>query len=100
VYGAGWHACTMAAPVIGVVLAARWLQGQWGPMAVRVAALLVVLSTPFHLATTQLKSAPAAVLAVIGSFVLFGLGTLAAITRHKWERETAKSLTSPEGGHE
>jgi hypothetical protein len=93
-FGAGWHACTTAAPVIGVVLAVRWLQGQWGPVAVPVAALLVVLSTPFHLATTQLKSAPAAVLAVIGSFVLFGLGTLAAVMRHKWENSRIVSAKS------
>jgi hypothetical protein len=90
-YGAGWKTCIIAVPVIGVVLAVRWLQGQWVPLAVPVAALLVVLSTPFDLATTQAKSAPAAVLAVIGSFVLFGLGTLVAVTRHKWERDGRSS---------
>jgi len=32
------------------------------------------------------KSAPMGLLAVVGSFMLFGLGTLAAITKHKWTR--------------
>ena len=31
-----------------------------------------------------LGSAPAGLLAVLGSFLLFGLGTLAALTKHYW----------------
>ncbi|HYG36070.1 MAG TPA: hypothetical protein VEC99_14870 [Clostridia bacterium] len=82
--GAGWGAYAVALPVLGVCLAVRWLQGHWGPIVVAIAALLVMLCAPSQVAAGQLKSTPGALLAVIGSFVLFGLGTLAAITKHKW----------------
>jgi len=84
VYGAGWRACTIAVPVLGVWLAFRWLRGQWGPIAVFLASVLVLLSARGHVAAVQLESAPVGLLAVIGSFVIFGLGTLGAITKHRW----------------
>jgi hypothetical protein len=86
VYGGGWRACAVAIPVLVVWFAFRWLQGYWGPRAVVVAALLVLLAAPGHLAAAQVQSTPAGVLGVIGSFVLFGMGTLAAIARNGWRR--------------
>jgi len=74
----------IAAPVLGVWLAFRWLRGQWGHVAIVLASVLVLLSAPGHVAAVQLESAPAGLLAVIRSFILFGLGTLGAITKHRW----------------
>ena len=76
--------CALAIPVLGVCLFVRWLRGQWIQAAVPLAALVVLLSAPGHAAATHLQSAPAGLLAVVGSFALFGLGTLGALTKHRW----------------
>ena len=82
--GGGWSVCALAIPVLGVCLFVRWLRGQWIQAAVPLAALVVLLSAPGHAAATHLQSAPAGLLAVVGSFALFGLGTLGALTKHRW----------------
>jgi hypothetical protein len=81
---AGWVACIIALFVIGAFLASRWLSGRWGPVVVPLAALLVLCSGPGHFAAVQLQSAPAGLLALVASFLLFGLGTLTALTKHRW----------------
>jgi hypothetical protein len=83
-YGAGWRVCTIAVPVLAVWFMFRWLRGKWGHIAIPLGSLLVLLSAPGHVAAVQLQSAPADLLAVIGSFILFGLGTLGAITKRRW----------------
>jgi hypothetical protein len=83
-YGADWRVCVIAIPVLGTWFLFRWLLGTWGPLAILLAALLVLLSVPGHVAAVQLQSAPSGLLAVIASFVLFGLGTLGAMTKHRW----------------
>ncbi len=83
-YGAGWMVCAIAILVLAVWLLFRWLRGEWGHLAILLGSLLVLLSAPGHVAAVQLESAPAGLLAVIGSFILFGLGTLGAITKHRW----------------
>ena len=83
-YGAGWRAGIVALPVLALYLAWRWLQGRWGPVAVLGAALLVLCSAPVHGLAVSLGSAPAGLLAALGSFLLFALGTLAALTKHHW----------------
>lgn len=84
--GGGWSVCALAIPVLGVSLVVRWLRGQWIQPAVPIAASVVLLSAPGHAAATHLQSAPAGLLAVVGSFALFGLGTLGALTKHRWAR--------------
>jgi hypothetical protein len=76
--------CAIAIPVLTVWLLFQWLRGKWGHLAILLGSLLVLLSAPGHVAAVQLESAPAGLLAVIGSFILFGLGTLGAITKHRW----------------
>ena len=82
--GAGWRASAVAVAVLCILLARRLWRPNWGPVVVLVAALLVLIVAPVHLAVIQVKSAPAGLLAVIGSFALFALGTLGAITKHHW----------------
>jgi len=84
--GAAWMACAVAAPVLGAYLSARFLSGRWGPPVVPAAAFLVVLTGPGDFTAAQIQSAPVGLLAVIGSFLLFGLGTLVAVSRNRWLR--------------
>ena len=48
----------IAAPVLGVWLAFRWLRGQWGHVAIVLASVLVLLSAPGHVAAVQLEGRP------------------------------------------
>ena len=84
--GAAWMTFAVAGPVLGFYLLSRWLIGHWGSPVVPAAAVLAMLSGPTGSTTVTLYSAPAGLLAVIGSFLLFGLGTLAALTKHRWNR--------------
>jgi hypothetical protein len=50
------------------------------------AAVFAMLSGPTGSTTGSLYSVPVGLVAVIGSFLLFVLGTLAALTKHRWNR--------------
>jgi len=73
-----------------VVLAAyviyRLRHRLWDVPAVPVAAMLVIMSGPTSIAVDGIRTAPVGLLAVIGSFLLLGLGTITALTRHLWHR--------------
>jgi hypothetical protein len=84
--GAVWMTFAVAGPVLGFYLLSRWLTGQWGSPVVPAAAVLAMLSGPTGSTTGSLHSVPVGLLAVIGSFLLFGLGTLATLTKHRWNR--------------
>lgn len=79
-----WMACAVVTPVLGSFLAARLLIGRWGPLVVPLAAVLVALAGPGHSAGDSLQTAPVGLVAIIGSFLLFALGTVAALTKHRW----------------
>jgi hypothetical protein len=84
--GAAWMVCAFAVPVLSAYLSARVLSGRWGPLVVPAAACLVMLTGPGNFTAGQIQSAPAGLLAVIGSFLLFGVGTLVAVSRNRWLR--------------
>jgi len=84
--GMMWMACAAAGPVVGIYLAARFFRGCWGPRVIPIAALLVMLASPGESFASRLQATPVGLLAVVGSFLLFGLGTLAAVTKHRWNK--------------
>lgn len=84
--GVAWKTSALAVAVLMTCLGYRWFQARWAQWPVALAAVMVLLAAPAQLAVTQVKAAPMGLLAVVGSFMLFGLGTLAAITKHKWTR--------------
>ena len=55
--------------------------GQWGARVVPAGAALSFLAAP---ANSFFGSSPPGLVAVVGSFALFGLGTLAGLTKHRW----------------
>jgi len=60
----------------------------WRQLTLPIAAGLVTLCLPTNLVITKTQSAPAGVLYVVGSFALFGIGTLAALTKHRWHKHS------------
>jgi len=74
---------TMAcgASVLAVYACARFILGGWGPAAIAYCAGAVVCWGPLYLAGVCLLRAPDGLLTLLGSFALFGLGTLAAFMK-------------------
>ncbi|HEU0008453.1 MAG TPA: hypothetical protein VFT34_01410 [Verrucomicrobiae bacterium] len=58
--------------------------GQWGARVVPAGAALSFLAAPANSFFDLMRASPAGLLAVLGSFALFGLGTLAALMKHRW----------------
>jgi hypothetical protein len=81
-----WTGFAVAAPVLGGYLAARGFGGKWGPIVIPLAAVLTMLAAPGHFTVGKLQVAPTGLLAVASSFILFGCGTLAALTKHRWHQ--------------
>lgn len=77
---------SIATVVLAICWFRWWLRLNWSPVAVPLAGLLVALCSPANLVLGKLQSAPAGLVAVVGSFLLFGLGTLAALTKSRWSR--------------
>jgi hypothetical protein len=58
----------------------------WTPLVLPISAGLVALCHPINFVVVKTQTTPTGVLAVIGSFVLFALGTAAALTKHRWHK--------------
>jgi len=80
------HPLSIAAIVFTICCFRGWIRLNWSPVVVPVAGLLVALCSPANLAFVKLQSTPTGIVAVAGSFLLFGLGTIAALTKSRWGR--------------
>jgi len=67
--------------VLGIYACARVILGKWGPRVIAFSALTVIAWGPLYLAGGSLLRAPGGLLTLLGSFALFGLGTLAAFMK-------------------
>lgn len=76
--------------VAGVVLLIWAIRGfilrRWQPLALPIAAGLVALCGPANFVFVKTQDTPTGVLYVVGSFALFGLGTVVALTKHRWHK--------------
>jgi hypothetical protein len=90
---------TGASILIAVSVAVRCWRGVWLKPAVPIAAVTVLMLHPFLVAAGLLQSFPAGMLAVLGSFLLFALGTLAALTKSRWHRTAAPLSAHAQSTH-
>jgi hypothetical protein len=72
----------------------RYIRGNWKPALVPIAACAVMLTQPASFLVIKTQSAPSGLLAMMGSFLLFGLGTLAALTKAKWHAPSPSVITT------
>ena len=86
--GMAWMSCTVAAVVLSAYLLARWANGNWPPIAIPVAGVLVIISGPANFAAGKLQEASVGLLAIGASFVLFAFGTALALTKHRRHKGT------------
>jgi len=70
--------------LLAISICAKVFRGTWKPIIVPIAALQVLLVHPLDVAADRLHSTPAGLIALIGSFLLFGVGTVLALTRSRW----------------
>jgi len=82
--GPVWQVTGMGVGILLIWLVIRGLCGIRPPLAVAVGAGGVALSGPVIQGVGWLKSAPDGPLAVVASFVLLGIGTAVALTKHRW----------------
>jgi hypothetical protein len=81
-----WMPCIPGAIVSGAYLITQFLRGRWDTFILPAASIVTVLSGPGNALIQAIQSAPMGLLAVVGSFLLFALGTVAALTKHRWHR--------------
>ncbi|HEX4265303.1 MAG TPA: hypothetical protein VH597_13280 [Verrucomicrobiae bacterium] len=86
-----WMPCIPGGIVLGAYLITQLLRGRWDLFILPAASILTVLSGPGYAFILFLERAPAGLLAVIGSFLLFAFGTAAALTKHRWHRSDGTS---------
>jgi hypothetical protein len=79
-----WMVCLPGLIVLVACVAARWWRGHWEHFMLLPAAALAILAGPANLASSHISTIPDGLLAVCGSFALFGLGTILALTKHHW----------------
>jgi hypothetical protein len=89
--------CIPGTAVLGIYCAVQKLRGKWTHFSVPGAAMLVILSGPGSAAVDGVRMMPAGPLAVIGSFLLFGFGTAAALTRPHWHKAEPTPEIEPPG---
>jgi len=70
--------------VLAVYLGARAISGTWAARVIPWSAAAAMGMTPLRLGTLECERAPAGLLVLCGSFVLFGAGTILAINRDRW----------------
>ncbi len=81
-----WMPGISGAIVLGSYFMAQIFRQKHLHLIVPAASVLVILSGPANAAAVGMLSMPIGLLAVIGSFSLFGFGTAAALTRHLWQK--------------
>jgi hypothetical protein len=73
---------------IGVL--AQWIAGCRISRVVVAGASISLLATPANYLVDKIRTSPTGLLAVVGSFLLFGLGTAAALTRSSWNHSASR----------
>jgi hypothetical protein len=82
-----WHPLLTAGVVIVTCVVARVICGCWATRVVRVAALLITISWLANFIVVKMQNMPMGITAVAGSFALFGIGTVAALAKHRWNKK-------------
>jgi hypothetical protein len=83
-----WMIPSAAVLILLIYVLLGVVTGQWGARVVPAGAALSFLAAPANSFYDLLRVSPAGLTAVLGSFVLFGLGTLVAWTKHRWHPAT------------
>lgn len=89
---AGWVVSSAAVMVLAASGVARLVTGRNGALIVPAGAVISFLAAPVNFGIEKVKASPAGLLAIIGSFVLLGLGTVLALMKDRWRYSTAVNI--------
>ena len=81
-----WQPLAVAGVVLVVCVGLRLIRGRWIARVVPSPECGAVAG-PANFIIIKLQTTPVGVMAVAGSFLLFGLGTIAALTKHRWNKK-------------
>jgi hypothetical protein len=81
-----WAPCIPGGLVFFGYIIAQLLRGRWDCLILPAASILVVLAGPGNSLSGSVQTAPTGLLAVVGSFLMFAIGTAVALTKHRWHR--------------
>ena len=84
VRAAVWVVTSAAVLILLIYILLGVVTGQWGARVVPAGAALSFLAAPANFFFDWLRASPSGLMAVLGSFALFGLGTLVALTKYRW----------------
>lgn len=84
--GRFWMPCVTGTVVLTIYVCAQIRSRKWDLPVIPGAAILAMISGPGANAVENVRTMPLGLLAVIGSFLLFGVGTVAALTRTYWHK--------------
>jgi len=74
------------------------LRGTVGPRIIAISSLLVFLCVPINFAVEVLRITPTGYLTVLGSFLVFAIGTAVALTKHRWNPPMEVGVDARDGG--
>jgi hypothetical protein len=89
-----WQPLIIAGAVLFVWALRGFVFQRWTPLVVPGAAALVGASGPANFVLVKLAAAPLGVVAILGSFLLFVIGTAVALTKHRWYCGTRPELAA------
>jgi hypothetical protein len=89
-----WMPCFTGTVVLTVYVCAQIRSRKWDLPVIPGAAILVMVSGPGASAVEGVRTMPPGLLAVIGSFLLFAVGTVAALTRSHWHKPEPSADTA------
>jgi hypothetical protein len=86
---------TMAAVVLSTCGIIKLIRGTWPPLVLPISAGIALLMYPGNLAVIMAQDTPVGLWVIAGSFLLFAIGTVTALTRSKWNPTPAKAAITP-----
>jgi len=90
-----WLVSAAALLVMCVSVGARLISGAWATLVLPLSASVSLLAAPANYLVRKLIASPAGLLAIVASFVLFGLGTLLALSKPIWHRPAGNENEPP-----
>jgi hypothetical protein len=78
-----------AVAILAGFFAFRALRGYFPPVVLALAGSIALCATPINFLIALLLTSPVGLLSILGSFVLFGTGTIFALNKHRWHMRQA-----------
>jgi hypothetical protein len=93
--GAPWMTCATGGALLAGYVTIQFFRGRRDHFILPATSLLLLVSGPGDAFFAVLRGTSGGLLAVIGSFLLFAFGTIAALTKHRWHSSRNSTHLNP-----